>query len=220
MEVRIVRYIPEFIQLEISSTADFEEGYVFTDTRKENIGDVITPQMIADPSLITDEVEARLDQCLQAEKAENYLTENGEKATYRAYFNENVKELKIRIRMVYTNGDIVYLKQGVNAVISFNGLAESDHCVLDPTNDFYIMKLDKTNIFADESSKFTIEIKETVIGMNHLVRSFDFEFKTQTDWTNYYTQDGKIYKFNYWDKRAKFLNEIYDKNGNVIAFGA
>lgn len=211
VKVHIVLYIPEFLQLEVSSTPDFDEGIVYTNTKKIDISSITNEEILADPSL--------LDDYLSAEKAENYLEKNGEKATHNVYLNERVKKLYIRTRMVYTNGDIVYLKNGGNATLTFSNPAL---CVIGPTDDYYIMTLDNTNYFTS-SSVSSYDINVSVNGFSF---SFNFEFlyrpETAENVSLFYDYDSEkgIYTFKYWDERARFVNEIYDEAGNVIAFGA
>lgn len=211
VKVHVVLYIPEFLQLEVSSTPDFDEGIVYTNTKKIDISSITDEEILADPSV--------LDDYLSAEKAENYLDKNGEKATYNVYLNERVKRLYIRARMVYTNGDIVYLKNGDNATITFSNPAL---CVIGPTNDYYIMTLDNTNYFTS-SSVSSYDVNVSINGFSFV---FNFEFLYRTETTEnvllFYDYDAEsgVYKFKYWDERARFVNEIYDELGNVIAFGA
>ena len=219
VKVHVVRYIPEFLQIEISSNPDFDEKIVFTNTVKKDTSSVITEEMMLNPSLITEDVEEELDGCLKAEKAEKYLAENGEKATYKAYFTDNVGKLYVRLRMVYTNGDIVYLKHNDNALITFNGSETSPYCNMDPTNKYYILSLDDT-YFNVDGKKFNIGISVLGFAFTH---TFEFEYRTQTNVNilDFYSLDTEtgIYTYKYWDKRAKFGNEIYNKDGKVVAFG-
>ena len=210
VKVHIVRYIPEFLQIEVSGTPNFEEKIVLTDTVRRDISSLTSAEILENPSL--------LDDYLLAEKAENYLAENGEKATYKAFFANKIERLYARVRMVYTNGDIVYLHNGENATIT---LSNSDYCVKDPTNDYYIMTLNSTNFFTAPSEVFEISVTVDGFAFSH---TFEFEYKERAnanilDYYKYDTETG-FYTFKYWDERAKFDNEIYDKNGNVIAFGA
>ena len=220
VKVHVVRYIPEFLQIEVSSNPDFDEKIVFTNTVKKDASTVITEEMMLNPSLITEEVEKELDNCLMAEKAEKYLAANGEKSTYKAYFTDNVGKLYARLRMVYTNGDIVYLKHNDNALITFNGVDNSPYCVMDPTNDYFIITLNDSNYFTVDGKKFNIGISLLGFVFTH---TFEFEYRTQTnanvlDFYDLDTETG-IYTYKYWDKRAKFGNEIYNKDGKVVAFG-
>ena len=155
-----------------------------------------------------------------AEKAENYLSANGESATYKAYFSNKLERLYIRVRMVYTNGDIVYLKHGDNATITFNGLTYSSHCVMDPTEDYYIMTLNATNYFDLDGKLFEIGVLVDDFSFSHTFK-FEYVEKTNANISKYYDYDTEtgIYTYKYWDVRAKFDNEIYDKDGNVVDFG-
>jgi hypothetical protein len=122
--------------------------------------------------------------------------------------------------MVYTNGDIVYLKHGQNAQILFNGLENFDGCSLDPTGDYYIMSLNDTNYFTADGKIFNIGVYVNDFDFNH---TFKFEYRTQTnanidDFYKLDTETG-VYTYSYWDERAKFANEIYNKEGKVVAFG-
>jgi len=220
VKVHVVRYIPEFLQLEVSSNPDFSEKIVFTNTIKKDISTIITEDMMLNPELITDEVEKELDNCLKAEKAENYLNNNGERSTYKAFFTDNVEKLYVRIRMVYTNGDVVYLKHNNNALITFNGLESSPYCVMDPTKDYYIMTLSDSTYFDAPGKKFNIGI--SLIGFS-FTHTFEFEYKARTNANvlDFYDLDSEtgIYTFKYWDNRAKFGNEVYNKDGKVVAFG-
>ena len=211
VKVHIVRYIPEFLQLEISSSPDFEENVVFTDTERKNISSLTSEEILADPSI--------LDAYLNAEKAENYLSANGERSTYKAFFTQNIERLYIRVRMVYTNGDIVYLHNGENATITFNGLPNSDYCVKDPTDDYYIMTLN-TDYFTSDAITFDIDVSLNDFIFEHCFK-FEYKERTNANLSLFYAYDTEtgIYTYKYWDDRAKFDNEIYDKEGNVIAFG-
>ena len=147
------------------------------------------------------------------------MSENGEKATYKAFFTDKIEKLYVRVRMVYTNGDIVYLKHNDNAIISFNGVETSPYCNMDPTEDYYILNLDDS-YFDIDGRKFNIGISVVDFAFEH---TFEFEYRTQTndnvlDFYDLDTETG-VYTFNYWDERAKFGNEIYNKDGKVVAFG-
>lgn len=218
VKVHVVRYIPEFLQIEVSSTPDFDEKVVFTDTVREDSSLIITDAMKQNPDLITQTVRDELDDCLSAEKAENYLSDNGEKSTYKTYFTDNVEKLYIRLRMVYSNGDIVYLDHGQNATILINGYETSEFCKKDPTDDYYIMTLNDSNYFDVDGKTFNISISLIGFVKAHV---FEFEYKTQTigNEENFYELNDGVYNFTYWDERAKFANEIYDKEGNVVGFG-
>lgn len=215
IEVYVVSYIPEFLQIEISSTPNFDEGVVFTDTvvdanfKNNNSRDDIKN----DKSL--------LKSYLSAKKAENYLAQNtlnnknGEKATYNAFLTDRVKRLYLRMRMVYSNGDIVYLKNNDNAAINIDN---NSLCYLDPTEDYYIMTLTEDNYFDSPSkTSFNINISLNGFDKNHTF-AFVYRKSIADNKRDFYDEKDGIYTYKYWDKRARFVNEIYDENGNVIGF--
>ena len=73
IDVRIVTYDPEFLQIELATTPDFEDSCVFMDTT------------IIDSSILTEEIVKQDDNILEGylayKKAENYLANN--KAIFR-----------------------------------------------------------------------------------------------------------------------------------------
>lgn len=198
VNVRVVLDIPEFLQIEISSTQDFAERTVFTNTKRRSLSE----------SEI-DNDEDLLDKYLAAEKAENYLLKNSENATYNVYLTNQAKRIfYIRFRMVYTNGDIEYLVDSENATLVF---PEDGCCKIGPTGDYYSLETDK-------SCEITVSVKDY-----DLEYTFQFELKNSVKENRElfydYNKETKIYTFKYWDVRARFTNEIFDKFGNVIGFG-
>lgn len=212
VDVHIVSYIPEFLQVEVSSTQDFAESVVYTDTKKIDISSLSDEQILMDPSL--------LDDYLSAEKAENYLAKNGESATYNVYLtNKETRGFYLRFRMVYTNGDIVYLKNDENATIVFS---DAISCKLGPTNDYYYLEV--PNSYFETTAGSSYEAKVTLKNYSGISYDFKFDLKNSDDKSNidlFYDRDDEsgIYTYKYWDIRARFTNEIYDKFGNVIGFG-
>ncbi len=213
IHVHINLYIPEFLQIEVSSTPDFDEAIVFTNTQIDaNFKDNYSNEYIKDnPKVLTN--------YLSAEKAENYLSKNGEKATYNVFLTDRVKRIYLRPRMVYSNGDIVYLKNGDNSVIN---IADPSLCKLDPSGDYFIMTLNTTNYFTS-SQIISFDIDVSLIGftLNH---KFKFVYKESSnenirDFYKYDEASG-VYTYNYWDVRAEFTNELYDENGKITGFGA
>lgn len=211
VDVHIVLWIPEFLQIEVSSTQDFDEGIVFTNTHKIDISSLTEDKIINDPSLI--------DNYLSAEKAENYLSKNGEKATYNVFLtNQEQRGFYIRFRMVYTNGDIVYLKRGENAEFRFTN---ENYCKIGPTDDYYYLEVNDDYFNEVANGPFDIEVSLKDYNFSY---SFRFELKNSTNANidDFYDRDKTtgIYTFKYWDLRARFNNEVYDKFGNIIGFGA
>lgn len=212
VNLHVVLYIPEFLQIEVSSTPDFDECMVFMKPRKENIAEMEKEEIVNNPSV--------LDRYLASEKAEKYLKANEEYSTYDVYFTERVNRLYIRFRMVYTNGDIVYLKDGVNANFDFD---DDNYCKIGPTNDYYIMNLDNVNYFQSGVSVYNITVSVNGFLFDDDKRIFNFVYKESTkenrDMFYEFDEETGFYRYTYWDNRARFVNEIYDENGNIVEFG-
>ena len=210
VHVHVILYIPEFLQIEVSSSPDFDEKMVFTDTVPVDINAYTPAEIQANPSL--------LDEYLKYAKAENHLTKRHEHSTYNVYLNERVQKLYIKCRMVFTNGDVVYLN-GENASITFSN---ATYCELGPTGEYYIMTLDTTNYFTSPlitSFNVTISLNDYVFTSDPFV----FEYKSMVaenveDFYDYNAATG-VYTFKYWDERARWFNyEYYNENGDVIGF--
>ncbi len=213
VNIHIVLYIPEFLQIEVSSTPNFDEKTVFVNTKKIDISSLTKEQILETPSL--------LDEYLSAEKAENYIINNGENSTYSAFFTDRVERLYLRFRMVYTNGDIVYLKDGDNADFVFSNPAL---CVEGPTNDYYVLEINDENYFINSgitSFDIILDVKEFEFAAADEIFKFVYKTSVSANVEDFYTQDIEtgFYTFVYWDERARFVNEIYDADGNIIGFG-
>lgn len=205
VSVDIVLYEPEFLQIEISGSPNFEEKVVYTKTEKVDISSYTEEYIKNNPS--------ELDKYLKTEKAENYLAANGEKSTNVAYLTDVVDTLYLRFRVVYTNGYIEYLKDALNVDIDFGvGILHS----LDPTGDFYMLSL----YSGVTSATITLEMEN--FDFSDEDRSFNFDYKEQTNSNvnSFYTPDTETgyYTYTYWDNRARFNNEIYE-NGKIVGFG-
>lgn len=194
--VHIELYIPQFLQVEVSSTPNFKESVVYTHYEKEEDFNHTDAEIDANPKL--------LDEYLRAEKEENFLEKNEEYLTHNVFFTDRVKEVYLRFRMVYSNGDIVYLNSD-NSTIKM----DETYCVLGPTKDYYIMTVSSLTTFNVEVNLTKFSLKNT------------FAFKYSNNYNDFYTLDKGTgyYTFTYWDKRAKFLNAIPDENGNIVGFG-
>lgn len=212
VSVDIVLYEPEFLQIEISGSPNFDEKVVYTKTEKIDISSLSDEAIKNDPSV--------LDKYLKTEKAENYLAANGEKSTNVAYFTDIVDTIYLRFRVVYTNGHIEYLKDNKNADISF-----SNHslCTIDPTGDYYALKLNSVNYFTSaEVEPFTVTLEMKNFNFSNEEKIFSFEYKEQiySNVNKFYTLSTETgyYTYTYWDDRARFDNEIYE-NGKIVGFG-
>ena len=224
VNVYVVLEIPEFLQIEVSKSPDFEESYVYTNTHKDENFSYTDEEILANPSLLED--------YLSAEKAEKYLAEREENSTYNVYFTEKVSKLYIRFRMVYTNGKVEYLTNGENATFKFNGLDSDNYCKLAPMDNYYILKLSADD--SNDNYYYTETLGEyntyavTVSLNDYIFDPFTFNFEyieqnTEEDTiAKLYKKDDEtgIYTYKYWDERARFTNEICDENGNIVGFGA
>ena len=213
VKIHVVLYIPEFLQIEVSSTPDFDESTVFVNTKSIDISSITTEQILENPNL--------LDEYLAAEKAENYLKKNNEHSTYNAFFTDRVERLYLRFRMVYTNGDIVYLKHGNNASFSFS---DPDLCVEGPTKDYYVLVLNEDNYYTSPTTtsfNITLDIYDFTFEADDKIFQFVYKTSSNANVEDFYSFDDEtgFYTFNYWDDRARFVNEIYDADGNIIGFG-
>lgn len=217
VNVYVVLEIPEFLQIEVSKSPDFEESYVYTNTEKDENFSYTDEEILANPSLLED--------YLSAEKAEKYLAEREEKSTYDVYFTSKVSKLYIRFRMVYTNGKVEYLVNGDNATFKFNGLDSDAYCTLAPMDNYYILKLSTDDYYVknvDEYNQYGV-----TVSLNDFIFdsfTFNFEYVEQSaenvEKLYKYDEETKTYTYKYWDERARFTNEICDEQGNIIGFGA
>lgn len=205
VSVDIVLYEPEFLQIEISGSPNFEEKVIYTKTEKVNISSFLEEYIKNNPSV--------LDDYLKTEKAENYLAANGEKSTNVAYLTNIVDTLYLRFRVVYTNGYIEYLKDTENVNIDFGaGLLHS----IDPTGDFYMLSLDS----GITSATITLRMINDTFEDEEKTFSFMYKEQINSNIDAFYTQDKETgyYTYSYWDDRTRFDNEIYE-NGKIVGFG-
>ena len=209
VDVRIVTYDPEFLQIELATTPDFEDSYVFMDTT------------VIDSSTLTEEIIRQddnvLENYLSYKKAENYLSNNKENPVYKTLFTDKVQKIYIKFRKVYTNGDIVYLNP-LNTEHRFD-FEEDDSSMLKlaPTQDFYILTIEPE--YFDTHSSYDIDVSLLDFDLSH---TFKFEFANlnaaNVDLFYKYDDTTGIYEYKYWDKRTRYNNEYYDEAGNVVGF--
>lgn len=214
INVHIVTYIPEFLQVVLAKTPDFEDGYVFMNTSVIDASDLTDENILSNPDI--------LDEYLAYKKAENNLVEHNEKAVYETLFTEKVSKIYLKFRKVYTNGDIVYL----------NPLETSKHYELEydetymkvaPTKDYFILNL--TSEYFDSKTSFDIGLSLDVDGSEYsfdLWHDFKFTFadlnRTNIDKFYEYNEDTRVYTYKYWDPRTRYDNEVYNELGQVVGF--
>lgn len=214
VNVHVVTYIPEFLQIVVSKSPDFDDGCVFMNTSVIDDSDLTEENILDDPDI--------LDEYLSYKKAENNLVQWNEHQVYQTLFTDKVTKLYVKFRKVYTNGDMVYLNP-LETSDHFTLTADFDYLKLAPTKDYYILTLTE-DYYADNES-FNITLSLNVDGSEYsfdLFHTFKFEFAslTEDNISLFYTYDETtgVYSYTYWDPRTRFDNEIYNENGDVVDF--
>lgn len=209
VDVRVIADTPEFLQIVMSSTPDFNDSYVFMDTMNFN-------------RATEEQIYANIEDYLSYQKAEQYLALNDEKSTYKTFFTDKVSEIYIKFRKIYTNGDIVYL----NPMSEANGnpytlTCDSGCLTLSQNKEYYILKLDRAYFEANGSNEFNLNV--SVDDFIDFSSDFVFEFKefSAENIEDFYAYNGntKTFEYIYWDERTRYSNEICDASGNIIDFG-
>ncbi len=206
VNVHVVAYTPEFLQMVVSKSPNFEDDAVFVNTQVIDNSTLTEENITTSKELLTD--------YLAYKKAENYLAEIGEKATYNLTFTSKVDTLYIKFRKVYTNGDIVYLNESNRNEIFSLG-ADMSYLKPQPTGDYYKLVL-TADYFATPETTFNI-----VLGLldYNLAHTFKIEFTelNQSNVDKFYQGNSEGFiDYIYWDPRTRYDNEIYDENGNLI----
>lgn len=207
VNVHIVAYTPEFLQVVVSKSPNFEDGYVYMNT------EIIDDSVLTEEAILED--KSILDNYLSYKKAENNLAVTNEHATYDLMFTDKVDTLYLKFRKVYTNGDMVYL-DATNEGELFALTADTSYLKVQPTQDYYKLVL-KKDYFTTSTSTFDI-------GITLLDYDLSFTFKISYADLNaanlemFYDYDAEtgIYTYKYWDPRSRYDNEIFDVDGNVI----
>lgn len=209
VDVRVIADTPEFLQIVMSSTPDFDDSYVFMDT--------------LDFSGATEEyIYNNIENFLSYQKAEKYLAENDERSTYETFFTDKVSEIYVKFRKVYTNGDIVYL----NPMSEENGNPYTITCdnsclILSQNKEYYTLRL--TREYYQNLGSDLFNLKISVDDFIDFDSDFVFEFKDFSaenvlDFYSY-NANSKTFEFKYWDERTRYNNEICDESGRIIDFG-
>ncbi len=203
ISIHIVAHTPEFLQLELSTTPDFEDKCVFVDTIKVDASD-----------FDEDQIKNHLESYLDYKKTEQNLANAGEKAVYNTYFSQKVNKLYLRLRKVYTNGEVVVLTPN-DAENPYILTANSSNLKLSSNSSYYILTLSESD-FA--SGTFDIDLK--LNGENYLQHTFKFEYVKfdKESITKLYDYKDGVFTYKYWDERTHFANEIFDSEGNIIGF--
>lgn len=208
VNVHVVAYTPEFLQVVVSKSPNFEDGVVYMST------EVIDDSTLTEERILED--KKILDDYLSYKKAENNLAATNEVATYDLMFTDKVDTLYLKFRKVYTNGDIVYLN-GINEGLAFRLTSDTNYLKIQPTRDYYKLVL-SPDYFTAADSTFDIDIE---------LLDYDLSFEFKIDFIElnaanldlFYDFDAEtgFYTYKYWDPRTRYNNEIFDEEGNVIA---
>lgn len=201
VNVHVVTYIPEFLQILLATTPDFEDADVLMNTR---IIESPTHESVeADRSTLTD--------YLSYQKAENNLIQQNEYAVYESYFTDKVSKVYLKFRKVYTNGDIVYLDPKTVE-------ADSNYLTVEPTGDYCKLVLTE-DYFTAPDKTFDIRVSLSDFDLNY---TFKFKFaelvEDNVDLFYKFDEEAKIYTYYYWDERTRFDGEIYNELGQIIGF--
>lgn len=213
VNVHIVAYQPQFLQLVLGTTQDFEDGYVFADTTLVDTEDLTEENILEDKTI--------LDEFLSYQKSEMYLASNKEKAVYDVVFTEKVSNIFIKLRKVYTNGDIVYLNPTDTDNPYTLTTTNSDYFKLSQNKESYELKIDPS-YFEDKTKTFDVYLKlENLVNMS-LDNTFVFRFAelSAENLNLFYDYDfeTKQFTYTYWDPRTYYDNERCDEAGNIIGF--
>lgn len=217
IEVRIVADTPEYLQVLLSTTPDFEDGAVYVYTNKVD-SDKID---ITDKDLIKD--------VLSNQKELNYLTAENEFESYNCFFTNKISKIYIRLRKVYTNGEIVYLNPltleenpfelYVNGNDKpFDFVNNTDEFKISANQNYYVLTL--TDYFLNQpNAKFTLTL--TLGDYSLELKTFNFEYRdiSSENVLDFYSYDEEtgFYTYTYWDPRTRF-NEVYNVDGKIIDF--
>lgn len=211
VNIEIITYVPEFLQVVLATTPDFEDAAVFMNT------EIIPSSGLTEESIHED--KTILNEYLSYKKAENNLIPHGETAVYKTLFTEKVSKIYVKFRKVYTNGDIVYLN-GLETKDAFTLEADMDYLKMEPTKDFYRLDFAGTNYFDEEGKTFDIKISLKDYDLEHTFK-FEFADLTSANLDLFYDYDETlmIYTYKYWDARTRYNDEIYNEEGKIIGFG-
>ena len=214
--VKIITYVPQYLQIMLSKTPDFDEGAVFMDTIVVDASKFTEEQILEDRDILND--------FLNYQKAELSLSEN-ENSVYAVYFNKHISKIYMKMRKVYTNGDVTYLNPLTQSThgheILFNGESEDEHVRLSADQTYYILSLDSA--YFDSNDDFSISVSLNDYDLSHVFKilhsSLDATDESEIEKFYTFNAESQTYTFTYWDERSRFENEIYDKNGNIVGFG-
>lgn len=211
VNVHIIADTPEFLQIEMSATPDFEDSFIFMDTKD-----------FSDAS--EDDILADIDEFLLYQKAEQYLSENGENSTYNMFLTDKVSEVYMKFRKVYTNGDIVYLNPLTEIEDNpFDIDCDDGYLTVSQNSEYYTLKINRDYFESGEIIARSFNIKLTLNDFVNFYSNFKIEFK-EFNANNLalfydYDKDTGVFTYKYWDTRTSYNNEICNTSGQIVGFG-
>lgn len=209
VNVHIVAYTPEFLQIVVSKTADFRDATVFVDTEVTTIT----------PSDVENDV-TKLEKFLDYQKAETNML-GKETPLYNVYFNEKVKTLYLKIRKVYTNGYIQYLNPTTESENPYEFKFDNNYMKLSANETYYTLTLTEA-YFSTHGPTFDVTVR--LLDADKLPSEFHFEYKALNaeNVACYYDYNAetKVFTYKYWDPRSHYVDEIFNDNGDIIGFGS
>jgi len=225
--VRVVADTPEYLQILLATTPDFEDGSVYVYTKNINAEEID----VTDKDLV--------DEVLSNQKEKNYLYESNEFETYKSFFTDKVSKIYIRLRKVYTNGSIVYLNPLTLEANPFEELvgkmveveddgetvtkfetveSNSTYFRVAANQNYYVLTLDEE--YFETNDNFAIKLTLTDYAIDSKEFVFEYRSLTQENISDFYTYDEETgtYTYSYWDPRTHFDGEVYNSDGNIIDF--
>ncbi len=230
IDVYIIANEVEFAQIEVSTNPDFSNNCVYL-----NIDNVKYSDNLSSNELLS---------YLTCQRVEENLNLDGENAVFDLFITENVPEIYLKFRLVYTNGTILELnKKNMNELytVSIDGLTmtgseailyltpdQQNYLECEPMGEYFILKMttDYLNLQAEKTSvlefSFLGDLVDLELNANEALRKFNISYLDLTNIDDvkkmYQKNSDGTYKFAYWDKRTQPANVVYDENGNVVEF--
>lgn len=208
VNIRVVADTPEYLQVLMSKTPDFEDGSVYVYTHD-----------LSDKAIDVDDTDM-VKEILSNQKEKSYLYGNNEFEVYTTYFTDKVSKIYIKLRKVYTNGNIVYLNPTTKEENPFTVDVDETYFKVSANQQYYVLTLNKAYFDSSENHNFTLKLTLNDYAID--TKEFTFEYKSLTEENikcfYSYDEETGIYTYNYWDERTHYFTEVYNENGDVIGF--
>lgn len=206
VNIHVVADTPEYLQVLMSKTPDFEDGSVYVYTK-----DLSNQEIDVDDTDMVKEI-------LSNQKEKKYLYAENEYETYATYFTEKVSKIYIKLRKVYTNGNIVYLNPLTYDENPFTVETDESYFKVSANKEYYILSLTKD--YFDANGNFTIKLTLNDYSIDSKIFTFEYKSLTAENIKYFYSynEETGIYTYKYWDPRTHYYTEVYNENGDVISF--